>query len=348
MPAVASSDVGDLIRNTQKELGKMKLTDLSTDIQKHIALSQLLKGNRETLKSGSSIQFNLMVDHNDSARSVGYGAEDIVDIPDLTEQGEVPWRKVTGNWAIEHALVDMNREPARITDMVALQRRGCLIALAEWFEDRFWRAPSSSSLDPYGVAYYVVKSASEGFTTNAPTGHTLVANINPSTGANGRWRNWAAPYTEVSKSGLIAAARKAAFYTDWEPAIPNMPTFNTGDKYGFYANYTTVGALELILESQNDNLGSDVASQDGKVLFKRSPIVTVKKLDDDTTNPLYGINWGEFKTVVLGGWWMRETTIDIQPGQHTISATHVDCQFNWTTRNRRRHFVISNGTTDMG
>jgi hypothetical protein len=348
MPAVASSDVGDLIKLTQKELGPMKLTDLTTDIQKHVALSQLLKGNRETLKSGTSIQFTLMIDHNDSVRPVGYGAEDIVDIPDLTALGEVGWKKCTGNWALEHALVDMNRDPARIVDMVKVQRLGCLIAFAEWFEDKFWRSPgSSSALEPNGVAHYVVKSASEGFTTNAPTGFTTVANINPSTGANGRWRNWAAPYTQVTKDGLIAAARKAAFYTDWEPAVPNMPQFNTGDKYGFYSNYATVGALELVLESQNDNLGSDVASQDGKVLFKRSPITPVIKLDSDTTNPLYGINWGEFKTVVLSGWWMRETSIDIQPGQHTISATHVDCQFNWITRNRRRHFVISNGTTDM-
>lgn len=347
--AVASSDVGDLINLTKKELGPMKLTDLATDTQIHVALPKLLSGNREVIKSGTSIQFNLMIDHNDSARAVGYGAEDIVDIPDLSALGEVPWKKMTGNWALEHAIVDMNRDPARIADLVDVQRKGCLIAMAEWFEDKFWRAPpSTSSLLPYGVAYYICKSASEGFTTNVPTGHTTIANINPTSGANGRWRNWAAPYTTVSKDDLIAACRKAAFYTNWMPAVEGMKTYNTGDKYGFYANYATVGAMELVLEGQNDNLGSDVASMDGKVLFKRSPVTTVKVLDNDTTNPFYGINWGEFKTSVLSGWWMRETTIDIQPGQHTISATHVDCQFNWTTRNRRRHFVVSNGTTDMG
>ncbi len=37
--------------------------------------------------------------------------------------------------------------------------------------------------------------------------------------------------------------------------------------------------------------------------------------------------------------------LPIQPGQHTVSANHVDCSFNWITRNRRRHFVLATNTT---
>jgi hypothetical protein len=39
---------------------------------------------------------------------VGYGATDVVDIPNVTAQGSVPWRGATWNWAVEHALATIN------------------------------------------------------------------------------------------------------------------------------------------------------------------------------------------------------------------------------------------------
>jgi hypothetical protein len=44
---------------------------------------------------------------------------------------------------------------------------------------------------------------------------------------------------------------------------------------------------------------------------------------------------------------MRETQVPIKSDQHTVSVTHVDCKFNLVSRNRRRHFVLSNGTTQL-
>lgn len=351
MPNLTASDIGDLLRSTLKEYGKMKFTEIATDIQKHIALNELLKTNKETLNAGTSITWRLMVDQNNSARSVGLGSTDIVDVPDLMQEAEVPWRFMTGNWAIEHHVVDMNRDPAMLVSIVKEQRFGCLISMAEYFEDKVWRAPATTNLlDPYGIPYYVVKSNTaatqannDGFNGLTPQDWTTVAGINPTT--NPRWRNYATQYTSVTKDDLIRKMRRATVKTDWMPPIDGLPTFNTGNKYGLYSNYAVVGTMEEILESQNENLGNDIASMDGRVLFRRSPLIYVPKLELDTTNPVYGINWGEFKTTVLRGWWMRETVIDVQPGQHTISATHLDCQFNWLTRNRRRHFVIATDVT---
>ena len=353
MPNLTPADIGDLLRSTLKEYGRMKFTELATDLQQFIALNEMLKTNKETLDSGTSISWRLMLDHNNSARSVGLGATDIVDMPDLMGEAEVPWRFMTGNWAIEHHVVDMNRSPARLVDIVKEQRLGCLVSMAMYFEDKIWRAPAATNLlDPYGIPYYVVKSNvpatkanNDGFNGLAPADHTLVAGLNPVT--NPRWRNYATQYSAVSKDDLIRKLRRATVKTDWKPPIPELggQGFNTGNKYGLYTNYSVIGTMEEILESQNDNLGNDIAPMDGRVLFRKSPLIYVPKLEDDTTDPVYGVNWGEFKTSVLRGWWMRETVIDIQPGQHTVSATHIDCQFNWLTRNRRRHFVIAKDVT---
>lgn len=344
MPNLQASDIGDLIRSTINELGRMKFTDIATDIQKHVALPNLLKKNRQNVDAGPLIQFNLMTDHNRSARAVGLGATDVVDIPDLMINGQIPWRHITANYAVEHHVIDMNRNPAKIVDIVQEQRYGCLISLAEYFENQFWRCPASTdTLSPYGVPYWIVKNNSEGFFGGLPTGYTTVGNIDPTTYP--RWKNWTAQYQAVTKDDLIAKWWKAATYTDFEPAIEGLPTYNTGNNYGFYTNYAVIAPLKQALESQNEDLGYDLDSMNGKTMFRRTIVDFVRKLDDDTTNPIYGINWGEFKTVILSGWWMRETSIPIQPGQHTVSATHVDCSLNWLTRNRRRHMVLATDTT---
>jgi hypothetical protein len=319
-----ATDISDLITSTINELGRMKFTDITTDVQRHIALPKLLKKNRQSYDSGPQVQFNLMVDHNHSARAVGLGARD-------------------ANWAVVRQVIAMNRSPGKIVDYVKTQRLGCLISLAEYFEDRLWKVPASTdTLNPYGIPYWIVKNNTEGFNGGAPSGYTTVGNINPTTYT--RWRNWTAQYTAVTKDDLVAKWWKAAYYTDWKPAVDGMPTFNTGDDYGFYTNYAVCATLKQILEDQNENLGYDLDSVGGRVSFQRSPVTPVIKLDADTTNPVYGINWGEFKQIVLSGEWMNETQIANQPGQHTVSATHVDCTLNWVTRNRRRHFVLATNT----
>ena len=341
--AIQASDIGDLITNTINELGRMKFTDISTDIQVHVALPKLLKKNRQMIDSGPIIQWNLMTGHNNSARGVGLGATDVVDIPDLMIQGQIPWRHVTANYAVEHHVVDMNRNPAKIVDIVNEQRFGCLISIAEYFEDRLWRAPPiTDTVNFHGIPMYVVKNNSEGFNGLAASTYTLVGNINPTT--NTRWRNYTAQYVAITKDDLLAKWWRASSYTDWLTAVEGMPTFNTGNDYGFYTNMAAMIAFKQAVEAQNENLGYDMDSMEGKVMFRRTPVTFVKKLDDDTTNPIYGINWGEFKMVVLQGWWMRETKIPVQPGQHTVTSNHVDCTCNLLTRNRRRHFVLATDT----
>ncbi|HVL15842.1 MAG TPA: phage major capsid protein [Gemmata sp.] len=347
MASLQASDIGDLITNTINELGRMKFTDITTDIRRHVALTKLLKPHRQGIQSGPLVQFNLMTDHNHSARAVGLGAVDDVDIPDLMIQGQVPWRHVTANWAVEHRVIDMNRNPARIVDIVKEQRYACLISIAEFFEERVWRVPSASdNTNMYGIPYWVVKNNTEGFNGGAASGYTTVGGLDPTAASTrGRWKNWTFQYTAITKEDLIAKWWKAATYCDFAPAVEGMTTFDTGEGPGYYTNYDVTASLKQVLEAQNDDLGNDLDSMDGRTQFRRIPVTLVQKLDDDTTNPIYGLTWGEMKMMVLDGWWMRETKIPVQPNQHTVSATHVDCTMNLITRNRRRHFV---GATNTG
>lgn len=343
MAVLQAAQIADLVTSTLRDLGKMKFTDITSTLQRKIAMSRLMKKSKVTFGSGYEYQWNIMYAFSDSARFVGLGAPDNVNIPDVMTTGSAPWRHVTASWAVIRQVVTMNQNPARIVDYVTEQRLACLIGMAEKFEDRFWRVPAANdTVNPYGVPYWIVKSNTAGFNGGAPTGYTLVGNVNPS--IIDQWKNYTDQYAAVSKDDLIRKWRKAATFCEFEPSIDGMPLYTNEDSPGYYTNYNVIGQLEEALEAQNDNLGNDVASMDGRVLFRRNPVVWVPKLEADTTDPVYGINWADFKTAVLSGEWMNETRLPVTPGQHTVASNFVDCSMNWFTRNRRRQFVIAKNT----
>lgn len=341
---IQAENLGDLVATTLKDLGDMKFTEIATDLQDHVAMRVLLKQNRVVLESGTGIQWDVLIDHNRSASNVGLFASDNVNVVDGMVQASTVWRHTTSNYAIERRELAMNRTPRRIVDLLKARRIMAMIALAELMEGNFWDFPAATdTLTPLGVPYWVTKNATEGFNGGIPSGYSNVAGLSPTTYP--RWNNWTYQYTAVSRDDFIRHARQGCTKTYFRPPVDGIPTFNTGDKYGFFTNYAVIGQLEEAVESQNENLGNDLASKDGQVIFRRVPVQYVPKLDADTTNPMYGLNWGVFKTYVLRGEWLRETNIPIAPGQHTVSQQHVDCSYNFICKDRRRNMVLATGTT---
>lgn len=354
MAALQASGVADVLITSLNELGRLKFTDLMSDYQSTIALKRIFKKKKATIESGPEVQFNVIFDHNHSARHVGIGYVSNVNIPNLMTNGKMPWRHTTWNWAIERRLVQMNTGRAKIIDIAQTQRIAAMGSAILLFERTLWRCPSSTEFDntdPVGIPYFVVKSATaastdttnDGFNGTVGSGFSVVANLSPTTYT--RWRNYADAYTAVSKDDLIRKMRRARFKTDFMPLVDDIPVYNIGDDYGIYSNYPVVSVMEEILESQNENLGTDVASMDGKVIFMRTPVTPVKELEQDTTNPVYMLNWGEIGAQGLENEWMHEQHFPAQSTQPTISMTNTDCSWNLTCRNRRRQAVISNGTT---
>ena len=350
MATIQASGISDLLKTTLENVEKMKFTDISGDLQRYIAMSRLMKRNKVMFDSGTDFNFDLMVDDSGSADFKGLYAQDTVNPTDVMARGTVPWRHITWNWAIERREIAMNRTPSKIVDLAMTRRVAAFISAVKKFEYRFWRVPASTdTVNPYGIPYWIVKNATEGFNGSLPSGYTTGASLTPARYQNddgtSRWANWTAQYTAVTRDDLIRKWAKAAEFTDFDTPMPDTPIFNTGDDYMFYSNWGVVGTLSEMLRQNNDNLGTDVAAHEGKATFMQRPVVRVPQLEEDTTNPVYGINWGEFKTAGLRGEWLNETVEPSVSGQHTVAATFYDCSLNWFTRNRRRHFVLATGTT---
>lgn len=342
MPTLQADNIADLVALTLRELGRNKWTDISYDLQEHVALPKLLKKNKVGFGSGYGFQFNVNTTTSGSARMTGLYETDEVNVTDTVVQGTVPWRHVTTNYAFDEREIKMNRSPARIVELVKVRRANSMIDLAKLLEDQFWSKPATSADAEalFGVTYWIVKSATSGFNGTNPSGFTAgAAGISSTTYP--QWANFTDDYTSVTQDDLITKLRLAAYKTGFKSPV-STASYSTGDRYGYYTNYDVVAPMERLLMAQNENLGNDLASKDGQVLFRRVPVTAVPKLDSDATNPVYGINWGVFGFVFLEGEYMDESGPFRSPKQHKVLEVHTDLTVNVCCKDRRRLFVVAN------
>jgi hypothetical protein len=347
MANLQADSIADLVTMTQKELGKLKWTDLTSDLQEYIFLPKILKKEKVQFGSGYGIQWNVMMDFNKNARHVGLYAKDIINIADSMKTATIPWRHCTVSYAIDRREIAMNREPSKIVDIVKNRRIQGMIDLANEVETAGWSAPPSSSDDvmPYGLDYWITitgATSTAGFNGTGATGFTTnVAGLNPATWP--RWRNWNATYTSVTKASLIKLMREGAAKTFFIPPV-EVSDYNRGDRYVWYTNYTTLAKMEDLLEQQNDNLGKDLASMDGAVRFRKAPVVYAPYLDANTKGPVIGVNWGQFYPVFLSGEYLVEATQKPAPEQHTVLFTTIDLSWNLCCKDRRRQMRFQTST----
>lgn len=339
--AIQAVDIVDIIKTTLNELNSLKWTDISYDLQEYTFLPAILKKEKVTETSGSNIQWDIQTASNGSARGVGLYHVDNVNVTDTMQQAQIPWRHCTANYAFAEQEVAMNREPSKIVDLVKTRRHAAMVDLAKYMETAGWSKPTDSTdtTEPFGIPYWIVKNATTGFNGGNPSGFTSgAAGLDSATYS--AWRNYTAQYASVTKADLIKKWRAAATKTNFQSPVDHNASLNRGDRYVYYTNYSALSDIEDIGESQNENLGRDVASMDGQIVFRKNPIKYVPKLDADTSNPVYGVNWGVFNPIFLKGFYMLEKGPFMAPEQSTVQRVTIYCTWNMKCVDRRRLFVL--------
>lgn len=350
---VAPSAVADLMTATLTKYKKKKWTSLRTNLQKTTAFKEIFRKHKgvDDDDGGTSITFNLAMSTNGSFRFVGLGFTATLAPPGTIIQGTVPWAGWTYNWSFDGAEPAMNRGDAMIMSIMKNRYYEAVGDMIQGVERALWRVPAAGdNLSVLGIPYYVVKTGTaatqanaNGFNGLVPSGYTTVAGINPTTYP--QWANYADAYTAVSKDDLVRKMRRAAEMTDFMPLVDGEPEYEAGKGYGWYMNYPVYGAFVEVAESQNDDLGPDVASMDGgKVLFRRGRLDWLPALADDTTNPIYGIDWSQMYYARMPGWWEKDIEIQKNPQQPTMNSQHTVTRTNLVCTNRRTQCVLSTGT----
>jgi hypothetical protein len=217
------------------------------------------------------------------------------------------------------------------------RRAAAMIDLAKEIEDKAWSSPGGSDTRlPYGLPYWIVKNSTTGFNGGAPSGHTTVGGVSLTDSPN--FKNYTVTYTDVTKADLIKKLRTMARKINFKSPV-DIPEYRGGkSRQHLYVNEATITDIETLGEQQNENLGRDIASMDGKLVFHGNPIVYVPKLDSDTSNPVYMVDHQTFYPVCLKGDYLRETK-NMAPNQHNITQYFVDLTYNFLCVDRRRNGV---------
>lgn len=335
--------IDDAVLLTQENFVKKgAFLDLQTDLQDHVAVREMWQRRKKTFAGGRDWDFTAQMDHNHSARTVGLYETDGSSLHDTMKRGSVSVRHVNA-----HYLYD-NREQAfqagghAIADLVYTRYAGMMVSLFELLEELLWGKPvdSSDTKTPYGIAYWVTRSTVEGFNGGNPVGFAD-GRAGISSLEYPRWANWTAQYQAVSKTDLIRKMRRAHAKTKFRSPVSHAVPDLGAMRNGIYMGYETLAKFEEVAEDQNMNLGNDVASKDGRAMFKSSPLTYVPYLDDDSGEPVYMLDWKWIAIGVLAGWENNLTKPYMVPNKHNVRRVDLDASLNMICTNLRRQAVIA-------
>jgi len=340
---LAFSEIDDAVLLTQNKLVKRgAFIDMQTDLTDHVAVREMWKNRSKQFAGGQQWEFEVQMDHNHSARTVGLYETDGSSENDTMKAGKVDVRHVNAHYIYDQRLPAFQRGGTAIVNLVRTKYVAMMVSFYELMEELLWSKPADSGDDktPFGLAYWVVKNATEGFNGGNPSGFTD-GRAGISTGDYARWANWTAQYVNITKEDLIRKMRRAHRRTKFRSPVSHATPNLGAMKNGIYTNDTVVGLLEEALEAQNMNLGNDLASKDGRTLFKSTPVTYAPKLDDDSSDPIYMLDWKWLAVGVLAGWENNLSSPYMVPGKHLVRRVDLDASMNMVCTDLRRQTVIS-------
>ena len=342
MATLQATDIADLVNNSLNYFQKNRLTEITSDLQDHVAVRKLLSKSHVDIQGGPLIEYRFLHRGSNNFGWSGLYNRDNLNSRDGTAKATIPWRHWTtgATWDIREPI--FNRGKAEINNFIKIKLFQMDVEAAEEMEEAFWSEPAGVAdlKTPYGLKCHLTFGA-QGFNGG---NHPVLGAIGANRTTYPRMKNYTDTYVAVTKVDLITKMRRAMSKTNFKPTAPNprIPSYNTGDKFNFYTIYPVLALFESSLESQNINLGNDIASKDGATLFRRIPVEDVPYLNENeaTSAPVIGLNWGVFKTAVQSGRWKVKTPAK-PSDNHNIIETFLDGTMNWYLPEPRRCFLIA-------
>lgn len=343
-------ELDDLVEYTINHYERNRWVDLTSELQEYWAMRNMMGLNRLGSSGGMELEWKVRLANAPNARATLLYEKDDINIYSSETNAKIGWRHLETHFAYEVREEFYNRGVPAIINMVRTRRHGAFVDLAHLMEEFFWGAPANATdkaelRKPLGLLYWVVPNATEGFNGGNPSGHSDCAGIDASTVTT--WRNWTGTYDAPVKGDLVKKMRKAHYKTKFSSPIsyPELKGAKTQRK-AIVSTYDTIAELEEALESQNDNLGPDLAPYDGKVMFRGNAMNPIPYLDENAgngtifeKNPVIGLDLACWNGIIQRGNLMRRTRVT--PAEaHNTRVMFFDTSMNFRCVNRRRNWYL--------
>lgn len=358
MSNLHTSDIEDMLTTNYSSLKKNEIIDISQELTEYIVMPYLMKvqGGVQMVRGGVGLEKTLMIRHGGRSKFIGIYDVDSVNVIDLLKRMKVDFRLLTDGIAHDMDEIEDNRGEERINNVFRPRRRAMYLRAAETMEEVFFDTPDASDdLTPWGLKYWIVKNATAGFNGGYPSGFTRIGNINLSEVDN--FKNYTNSYTSISIDDLILKMKRAHRKTKFK--APRKDAGFKGDamprKRVYLTNEAVLEGVETLAADQNENLGNDMAPKvagagkwglrsdgDGNVLFKSNPFVYAELLDNDSSNPVYGLDMSTLNMLIKKGTNMSLGDFRQAPNQSRVFKAVLHHRYQSICTNRRNNFVIAN------
>ena len=224
-----------------------------------------------------------------------------------------------------------------IFDHVTNREQQAMIALTAKIEAQGWgNATYGDEVTPQGMLYHFPYCSGDGgFVGTIPTSYTDYQGLSTTTYSG--LKSYGGAYAGVTFADLILKIRTALSKTKFLAPINPMliDDYSTGYQFALYANLDTIIELEDLAKTQNEDLGDDLDSMNGRVMLRRIPFTEVPTLSDYTRDPIFGVNWGQMKHHVLRNWWMKKQKAPMDNNQPLVVSFDIFCEHQLVGYNRR-------------
>ncbi len=335
--------IPDFVHTTLNHMPLGKWSDLSLEFTEYIWAS-MVAPKAVSIPGGTGIQFPLQIKNTDTARPWGLFGKDVTKVEDVMLTGFIPWSATTVSWSYDVMEPIFQSDRETIVDQIRIREYQAKNNQADKDEEQLFGAPTGPTDNVLmGFPFWMQKYATStdgAFGGGDPSGFTSGA-AGIATATYPRWRNWVFKYTQYTVDDLIRKVKKAMFNTRFQAPVPHPDIGFAKASYQIFTTYRVVEPLERLAETRNDNLGADLARYMGQVVIGGVPVKAVPFLEyNDTSDPLYGVNWKSIGVNTLRGGTMKRTYKDA-PLQHTTKNVFIDNWRQMWSPNRRDLWVGS-------
>lgn len=336
--------IDDMVEGTLAYIMKNKWVDLTQTLQDYVAQSPIFARQKIRLGGGYTIQWKVQIDGATTARNTEMWDVDEYEAKDLLKTATADWTMQTASYTYELSEDIFQQGEQVLVQDTKVRLHAVMVNIADLMESNLWTAPTSTTQvprQPYGLPFWLQRSATEGFNGGDPTGFSSGAG-GLATGTYKGWQNYTFAYTAYTEDDLVDKLLRAMYKTKFKSPDPYpRPDGNpTTNRRGLFTTYAVINNLRKILNARNDNLGPELAVNMDSVTLRGNKFNAVPYLDaNDSTNPIYGVDWETFAYYVKSGLDMVRSKPMPLPNQHRGRAIHFDHSCQYVCTNRCRNFV---------
>jgi hypothetical protein len=353
--SIANDPILDLLNSTRYEENDGRFTFLDPDDVEYIAFQMLQ--NRKMVKpqtGGKGVEHSIVTENGSTSSWIDPWSKDNINVTDVLYKITMDWYHLTDNCSWVRHELNQNSGKYQIQDILNIRRLGCRMNMIKAYEEAFWGVPDAAeTLRMPGLFYWLVPNATTGFNGGLPNYTGAGADYADMAGLSltsvPKFQNYTATYSAVSKADLIDKMRMAHKLTGWKSPISGKGfSKETGSRRTVFCSFGVLQQAETLLEDQNENLGNDLASKDGRAIILRHPWVGVPAFEDypddashELKNPVAMVDLDTFKVYYDTRNYFYKTKAERNPDNHNQYDEFYDLSVLTLCHNRRANAIFT-------